>query len=499
MEKYVLAIDQGTTSSRAIIFDTSGSVVTQWSKEFTQIYPHPGWVEHNAVEIFESVIECIQSVFRSIGCGYENIDSIGITNQRETTVLWDKKTGIPVHNAIVWQCRRTASRCNEIKKSIYNEIIFDKTGLVVDPYFCATKIESIFENNKDIYKRALNNEIAFGTIESYLIYRLSNGKSHVSDYSNASRTMLFNIHTLEWDKELLEFFTIPESILPKVIPNSQTDIKTDRSVTDGFEIPISGVIGDQQAALFGQRCFNKGDIKNTYGTGCFLLMNTGDKPRKSKNNLLSTIAWNIDGKTTYAMEGAVFIAGAVVQWLRDGIQFIENSGDSESLAHAAKDNGVIMVPAFTGLGSPYWDPDVRGAIFGITRDTGRAEIAKAALQSIAFQTAELVNAMKNDFSGTIGHFYADGGASANNYLMQFQSDLLHIEINAVTMRETTALGAAFLAGLATGYYENIDYLKGLNKAISVYKPSINSAQSKLLMKRWQKAVEAVRLFGNGDI
>lgn len=492
--KYVLSIDQGTASSRAILFDKYGNVFGQYSKEFTQIYPKPGWVEHDPDEIYDSVIECIENVFKINNVSYSDIDSIGITNQRETTVLWDKKTGRPVHNAIVWQCRRTAARCNDIKKSIFNDILFDKTGLVVDPYFCATKIEYIFENNPDIYERALNDEIAFGTIDSWLIYKLSGFKHHVTDYSNASRTMLFNIHTLEWDKELLEFFKIPNSILPQVIPNSQKIVKSSPDVTDGVSVFISGIAGDQQAALFGQRCFEKGDIKNTYGTGCFLLMNTGDKPRKSRNNLLTTIAWNIDGRTTYAMEGAVFIAGAVVQWLRDGLSIISDTLETEKLVKEAKGDSVIMVPAFTGLGSPYWDPDVRGVIFGLTRDTGRAEIVKAALQSIAYQTSDLVSAMKNDFGGKINHFFADGGASANSFLMQFQSDILNININAVKMRETTALGAAFLAGLATGFYEDMEYLKSIKKDVDVYKPSLSKEESSSLISRWKKALDALIQF-----
>ncbi len=495
-QKYILAIDQGTTSSRAILFNPNAEIIAQKNFEFTQIYPRPGWVEHNPEEIWQTVLKAFQYIIDESGIKYQDIDSIGITNQRETTVIWDRKTGKPIHNAIVWQCRRTADRCNKIKESIYNSIIYDKTGLVTDPYFCATKIEYILSNVENAQKSAEKGDLCFGTIESWLIYKLTAGKHHVSDYSNASRTMLLNIHTLDWDSELLEYFNIPISMMPQLISNSANNIFADPSYFGGHKIPISGVVGDQQGALFGQACFNKGDVKNTYGTGCFLLMNIGKKPRKSNNRLLTTIAWHINNEVTYAMEGAVFIGGAVIQWLRDGLGIIDNSSKTSDIAKSNTKESVLFVPAFTGLGSPYWDPDVRGSILGITRDTTRDDIVKAALEGIAYQTADLYESMKSDFGGKIGDFKADGGASKNEYLMQFQSNIIQNRVFASDMNETTALGAAFFAGLATGFFPSIDYIKGLKRTFTSYDPLINKLQSDNLYHRWKKGVESVVSFKN---
>lgn len=493
-KKYILSIDQGTTSSKALLFNKNALAVDRESEEFRQIYPKPGWVEHSPEEIFDSVIKAVRNVVKRTNIDYKEIDSIGITNQRETTVLWDKKTGKPVHNAIVWQCRRTAARCNEIKKNDFNDKIFEKTGLIVDPYFSATKIEYLLNTVPNLRERAENGEIAFGTIDSWLVYNFTGKKYHVTDYSNASRTMLFNINTLKWDDDLLKFFRIPKSLLPEVIPSSQNMILSSGEYFEGNEIPISGLIGDQQGALFGQCCFNEGDIKNTYGTGCFLLMNTGKVLKKSANKLLSTIAWNINGETTYALEGAVFIAGAVVQWLRDSIQIIKSSEETEKIALNNKKNGVVFVPAFSGLGTPYWDPDVRGGIFGITRDTDRADIIKASLEGIAYQAKDLFEAMKRDFGKNIGVFKTDGGASKNRYLMQFQSDILQLDIHSVKMSETTSLGAAFLAGLATGFFPGIKYVENIYREISHYTPKKSSEEADILYKKWRKAVEALKSF-----
>ncbi|HOV12953.1 MAG TPA: glycerol kinase GlpK, partial [Spirochaetota bacterium] len=415
-------------------------------------------------------------------------------NQRETTILWDKKTGKPISNAIVWQCRRTSDRCNKIKETKFADTIYEKTGLIVDPYFSATKIEYLLKNIPDLKNRVLNGEIAFGTVDSWLVYNLTGKKHHVTDYSNASRTMLFNINTLKWDSDLLDFFDIPKSILPEVIPTSQNQIFASKEFFPNNEIPISGIVGDQQGALFGQCCFNEGDIKNTYGTGCFLLMNTGKTPKKSNNKLLSTIGWNINGETTYAMEGAVFIAGAVVQWLRDSLQIIMNSAESEKIALNNKKSGVVFVPSFSGLGTPYWDPDVRGGILGITRDTDRSDIVKAALEGIAYQAKDLFEAMKSDFGKNIGHFRTDGGASKNKYLMQFQSDILQVDIHNVKMAETTSLGAAFLSGLATGFFPNLKYIENIYKEIVYYSPKINTNEANALYSKWKCAIDALKIF-----
>lgn len=489
MKKYILAIDQGTTSSRAILFNKNAEIVDLENIEFRQIYPKPGWVEHSPEEIYDTIIKAIETIVTRKKIKYEEIDSIGITNQRETTILWDKKTGKPFHNAIVWQCRRTADRCSEIKKGGYADIIFDKTGLIVDPYFSATKIEYLLNNIEGLREKAKKGEVAFGTVDSWLVYNLTKGKYHITDYSNASRTMLFNINTLEWDSDLLKFFNIPKEILPEVIPNCLKNIYTDKSIFS-IEIPIGGIIGDQQGALFGQRCFNEGDIKNTYGTGCFLLMNIGKKQKKSSNKLLTTIAWNINGETYYALEGAVFIAGAVVQWLRDSLQIISNSTETEKIALQNKKESLIFVPAFSGLGTPYWNPEVRGAIFGITRDTDKSDIIKAALEGIAFQTKDLLEALKCDFS-KIHSFKVDGGSSKNSYLMQFQSDIIQETIKVVKLTETTALGAAYLAGLSTGFFPSLKYIENIEQEIIFYFPKISKEIAEQKYSKWKKAIDAL--------
>jgi len=494
MKKYILALDQGTTSSRAILFNKNSQIVDIESVEFRQIYPRPGWVEHQPEEILDSILHVIKAVVKRKNISFEEIDCIGITNQRETTVLWDKKTGKPVHNAIVWQCRRTSDRCADIYKKKYDKTIFEKTGLVVDPYFSATKIEYILNNVAGLREKAQKGEIAFGTIDSWLVFNLTGGKHRVTDYSNASRTMLFNIHTLKWDEDLLDFFNIPKEILPEVVPNSCKGIVADHPVFEGTKIPIGGIVGDQQGSLFGQKCFYEGDIKNTYGTGCFLLMNIGKTAKKSKNRALTTIAWNIDGETTYALEGAVFIAGAVVQWLRDSLQIINDSAVTEKISLENKKDSLVFVPAFSGLGTPYWDPEVRGAIFGITRDTDRADIIKAALDGIAYQAKDLLEALKSDFCKDIGRYRADGGASKNRYLAQFQADILQENVNVVKMSETTALGAAFFAGLSTGFFPSLKYIENIDQEIVVYKPKISPEEADQKYARWKKAVEALRKF-----
>jgi glycerol kinase len=493
MKKYILSLDQGTTSSRAILFDKNAEVVKQKNIEFKQIYPKPGWVEHDPFDILGTVMQTVKELLSETGISYDDIDSIGITNQRETTIVWDKKTGKPVYNAIVWQCRRTSDRCSKIKESGYDKTIFEKTGLVADPYFSATKIEYLLDSIDGLKAKAAKGEIAFGTVDSWLIYNLTGGKRHVTDYSNASRTMLFNIHTLKWDDELLSYFNIPRAMLPEVIPNSQKSFSTSKNFF-GAEIPITGIAGDQQSSLFGQCCFNEGDIKNTYGTGCFLLMNTGAKAMTSKNKMLSTIAWNIDGVTTYALEGAVFIAGAAVGWLRDTIRIIDTSAESEHLAYESTNDEIMFIPAFSGLGTPYWDPDVKGAIFGLTRDTDRKDIAKAALEGIAYQAKDLIDALEKDAGAIELRYNADGGATKNKYLMQFQSDIMQREIYVANMSETTSLGAAFLAGLATEFFPDMEYLIKLAAKKTVFKPKMTSGEAQSKMKKWKQAVAAVRLF-----
>ena len=485
-KKYVLALDQGTTSSRAIIFDKNQKIVAMAQKEFTQIYPKEGWVEHDAVEIYSSQYGVMIEAIVKSGIDPAEIAGIGITNQRETTVLWDKTTGRPVYNAIVWQCRRTADICDGLVARGLDKYIKESTGLVVDAYFSGTKIKWILDNVEGVREKAEKGEILFGTIDSWLVYKLTGGKVHVTDYTNASRTMLFNIHTLEWDKKLLEELDIPASILPQVLPSSHIYGYAD---IQGVSIPISGIAGDQQAALFGQRCFEKGDAKNTYGTGCFLLMNTGTTPYKSNSGLVTTIAVGIDGKVEYALEGSVFVGGAVIQWLRDEMRFLTESRDAEYYAQKVSDTGgVYLIPAFTGLGAPYWDMYARGAIVGITRGTKREHIIRAAQESIAYQSLDLVKAMEKDTGMALNVLNVDGGASRDAFLMQFQADILDKKVQRPIVKETTALGAAYLAGLATGLWNSREELKTGDWCDKIFTPDMTEEKREKLVKGWHKAV-----------
>jgi glycerol kinase len=495
MNDFILALDQGTTSSRAIVFDHSGLPVATAQKEFTQIYPKPGWVEHNPEEIWSSQIGVATEVLAKAGLASTNIAGIGITNQRETTVVWDRATGKPVHNAIVWQDRRTAEFCDKLKNEGKAKIIQEKTGLIIDAYFSATKVRWILENVKDARQLAEKGLLAFGTVDSWLIWNLTRGKLHITDVSNASRTMLYNIHTLEWDKDLLEIFGIPESMLPEV--RSSSDIYGRTVGQFSTEIPVAGIAGDQQAALFGQMCIEPGMVKNTYGTGCFMMMNIGSKPIESKSKLLTTIAWKIGNETRYAFEGSIFIAGAVVQWLRDGLGIISKSGDVEKLAAKVKDSeGVYFVPAFAGLGAPYWNQHARGTIVGITRGSTSAHIARAALDSIAYQTLEVLQAMEKDSGIEIKELRVDGGATVNNNLMQFQSDLLQANVIRPKITETTALGAAYLAGLAVKYWNSIDDIKKQWQIDKTFVPVMPSEETESLIKGWHRAVIAAEAWAS---
>ena len=490
MSEYILALDQGTTSSRSIIFDKKGNIVSVAQREFKQIFPKPGWVEHNAEEIWSTQFGTMAEVTAMAGIEMKQIAAIGITNQRETTVVWDRKNGKPIHNAIVWQDRRTAHYCDELKKADHAKMIQEKTGLVIDAYFSATKLKWILDNVEGAREKANKGELAFGTIDSWLVWKLSGGKIHITDVSNASRTMLLNIHSCQWDEGLLKLFEIPSSVLPEVVPSSKEYGKTGNIVPD-INIPIAGIAGDQQAALFGQMCTEQGMVKNTYGTGCFMLMNTGTKAILSKNNLLTTIAWNIDGTTEYALEGSVFIAGAVVQWLRDGLKIIRNSSEVEKLSASVDDaDGVYVVPAFAGLGTPYWNQHARGSIYGLTRGSTDAHIARAALDSIAFQTYDVLKAMEADAGISIAELRVDGGATVNNSLMQFQSDILNTKVIRPKVTETTALGAAYLAGLAVGFWKNIDEIKDQWQSDKDFNPSMDKAKKEELIKGWQRAVKA---------
>lgn len=490
--KYILALDQGTTSSRAIVFDRRGNILGMAQSEFRQIYPKSGWVEHNPLDIKSSQFGAVTEALVRSGVGIDDIQAIGITNQRETTIVWDKRTGQPVYNAIVWQCRRTAEDCEQLKNSGLERRIYEKTGLIVDPYFSATKIKWILDNVEGARARAERGELLFGTVDTYLMWQLSEGKIFATDYTNASRTMLFNIHTLQWDKELLELFGIPECMLPKAYPSSHKFGVTSNRIF-GREIPICGVAGDQQAALFGQLCTNRGDVKNTYGTGCFMLMNTGNTPVESKNGLVTTIAASVGGKVQYALEGSVFIAGAVVQWLRDGMRLVENAAETERIATSVADaGGVYIVPAFVGLGAPYWDSDARGTVVGITRGTRREHFVRAALESIAYQVQDILQAMQSDLNIKISSLNVDGGASANNFLMQFQSDLLNCEIDRPAVVETTALGTAYLAGLASGYWKDEKDICDNRRIGKIFTPAMEENKRKELLDGWRKAVRQTR-------
>lgn len=493
MKQYILAIDQGTTSCRAILFNESGSIVGIAQKEFTQIYPKAGWVEHDAEEIWNIQYKVIQSVLYKNHIKVEQVQAIGITNQRETTVVWDKQTGKPIYHAIVWQSRQTEDICKRWKGKGFENEVKEKTGLLIDPYFSATKIKWILENVEGAAEKAEKGELLFGTIDSWLIYKLSGGKLHITDYSNASRTMLFHIRELQWDAQLLKKFNIPVLMMPEVRPSSEIYGLTDPSLFQGAEIPIASAIGDQQAALFGQCCFQEGMVKNTYGTGCFILMNTKEKSIVSRNGLVTTIAWNFDGVVEYALEGSVFMGGATIQWLRDELELLESSKESEYFAGQVEDtNGVYLVPAFTGLGTPYWDSEARGIIAGLTRGTNKNHLIRAGLESIAYQTYDVVKAMERDSGIPIQLLRADGGASANDFLMQFQSDILHCQIDRLEVLETTALGAAFLAGLATGFWKDREEIQALLRKEHSFIPCMEESQRKNRIDGWAAAVNRAR-------
>ena len=489
MKKYILALDQGTSSSRAIIFDSHGKIKATSQKEFTQIFPKPGWVEHNPMEIWSSQASVIAEAITSIGINGRNIAGIGITNQRETTIVWDAETGEPVYNAIVWQDRRTSRFCDRLKKQQgLIETIRSKTGLIIDAYFSATKVNWILENVPGAREKAERGKLRFGTVDTWLVWMLTRGEVHVTDVSNASRTMLFNIHTLEWDKELLELFNIPVSMMPEVKSSSEVYGYTKATIF-ASEVPIGGMAGDQQAALFGQMCTEPGSVKNTYGTGCFLLMNSGEKPIMSENNLLTTIAWKIGDTVNYALEGSIFVAGSVVQWLRDGLGIIRTSKEVEKLATSVHDNGgVYFVPALTGLGAPHWDQYAKGSIYGITRGTTAGHIARAALEGIAFQTMDIVRAMEKDAGCPLKELKVDGGATANNLMMQFQADILGTSVIRPKVTETTALGAAYLAGLAVGYWESIDHIKSQWGVDREFTPQVDEETVQSLRDGWADAI-----------
>ena len=492
MPKYIMSLDQGTTSCRCIIFNRKGENVSIAQKEIKQIYPYPGFVEHDAMEIWAIQIGVAQQAMRQIGAEYHDIAAIGITNQRETTVVWDKGTGRPVYNAIVWQCRRTAEYCDELKSEGLTDTIRNKTGLFIDAYFSATKLKWILDHTENGRERARKGELLFGTVESWLIWKLTKGKVHVTDYSNAARTMLFNINDLKWDEELLSVFDIPEAMLPRAVPSSCFYGESDPLIFGGT-IPITSASGDQQAALFGQACFQEGNVKNTYGTGGFLLMNTGKKPVYSKNGLLTTIAWGIDKDVNYALEGAVFVAGAAVQWLRDELKIIEKASDTEMIALSVPDtNGIYFVPAFVGLGAPYWDPYARGIITGLSRGTNRNHLIRAALEAIAYQTFDVLLAMHEDSGIELAALKVDGGASANDFLMQFQADIIGTPVERPLNRESTAFGAACLAGLAVGYWNNTEDIKDNRSIDRVFEPVMSKADRERLLLGWHKAVSRCR-------
>ncbi len=488
-EKYILSLDQGTSSSRAVIYDVMGKVYSLAQRELRQYFPQPGWVEHDPMEIWSSQISVASEALLKKGLSPKQIAAIGITNQRETTIIWNRKTGVPIHNAIVWQDRRTAGYCDRLKRSGHSELIRQKTGLEVDAYFSATKIKWLLEHVPDARKMAEKGELAFGTVDSWLIWNLTEGEQHLTDVTNASRTMLFNINSLEWDEDLLQLFDIPVEILPEVKPTSSFFAETAGKMIQA-RIPISGVAGDQQAAMFGQMCVKEGMVKNTYGTGCFLMMNIGGQPVSSKNRLITTIAWKIKDELVYALEGSVFTAGAVVQWLRDGLKIINTSKDIEQMADNAENtDGVYFVPAFTGLGAPYWNPDARGIIAGIHRGTTNAHIARAALESIAFQSNDVMLAMQNDTQGQLTNVRVDGGAAANNLLMQTQADLSQLDIERSSSSEATSLGAAFFAGLAVGFWKDIQSLERLWSTDRVFRPSISKTDAEARCKSWHNAVK----------
>lgn len=490
MKKYILSFDQGTTSSRAILFDKTGSIIATAQQEFTQIFPQSGWVEHDAMEIWGTQSGVARQVLEETGTSPDEVAAIGITNQRETTVVWNKNTGKPVYNAIVWQCRRTAPICDELKAKGWADKIREKTGLIIDAYFSGTKVKWILDNVAGAREQAEKGELLFGNIDTWLIWNLTRGKVHVTDYTNASRTMLFNIKTLQWDDEILKELNIPRSILPEVKPSSCVYGQTDERTFGGAAIPIAGAAGDQQAALFGQACFDAGMAKNTYGTGCFMLMNTGDKPIASKNGLLTTIAWGINNKVSYALEGSIFVAGASIQWLRDQLRLVYNAAETEYYAGLVEDtNGVYVVPAFTGLGAPYWDMYARGAIVGLSRGAKREHIVRATLESIAYQTKDVLSAMEKDSGITLKALKVDGGAAANNFLMQFQADILNVPVHRPKVLETTALGAAYLAGLAVGFWKDQNEIRSNWAVDREFTVHMDDALRTKCYAGWQKAVK----------
>src|SRR5690625_1808996 len=494
-KKFILALDQGTTSSRAILFNKQGEIVETAQQEFEQFFPHPGWVEHDANEIWTSVLACIAGVLRKSDISPSQIEGIGITNQRETTVVWDRHTGKPIYKAIVWQSRQTDDICKTLKEQNLETIFRDKTGLLLDPYFAGTKVKWILDNVEGAREKADNGDLMFGTIDTWLVYKLSGKEAHITDYSNASRTLMYNIYDLQWDDELLELLKVPKSMLPEVRQSSEVYAHTVDYHFFGHEVPIAGVAGDQQAALFGQACFEEGMAKNTYGTGCFMLMNTGEKGIPSEHGLLTTLAWGVDGKVEYALEGSIFVAGSAIQWLRDGLQIIESSPDSELFAEKVDStDGVYFVPAFVGLGTPYWDSDARGAVFGLTRGTTKEHFIRATLESLAYQTKDVINVMTLDSEIELKSLRVDGGAVKNNLLMQFQSDMLGVPVERPVVQETTALGAAYLAGLAVGFWKSKEEIRDNWKLDHMFDHDLEVEKRDELYAGWKKAVEATRVF-----
>lgn len=495
MEKYILSIDQGTTSTRVILFNKHGEIKGVSQREFTQHFPKAGWVEHDANEIWSTVLSCFASVLTESNIRPNQIAGIGITNQRETTVVWDKTTERPIYNAIVWQSRQTQEICNDLKDKGLEDEFREKTGLLLDPYFSGTKVKWILDNVEGAREKAENGDLLFGTIDSWLVWKLSGCKVHVTDYSNASRTLMYNIHELKWDEQLLEYLTVPASMLPEVRPSSEVYGKTANHHFFGHQIPIAGIAGDQQAALFGQACFESGEAKNTYGTGCFMLMNTGEKAVKSDNGLLTTLAYGIDGKVNYALEGSIFVAGSALQWLRDGMRMIQSAPQSEDYATQVTDaDGVYVVPAFVGLGTPYWDSEARGAVFGLTRGTQKEHFIRATLESLAYQTRDVLDAMEKDSKIEVKTLRVDGGAVKNDFLMQFQSDILDVPVERPEINETTALGAAYLAGLAVGYWESKEEIRDRWNLEKQFDPKMDEQTREDLYKGWQTAVKATQVF-----
>lgn len=495
MNKYILSLDQGTTSSRAILFNKDGKIVHVAQKEFTQHFPKPGWVEHNAQEIWGSILAVIATCLSEADVKPEQVAGIGITNQRETTVVWDKTTGKPIYNAIVWQSRQTSEICDDLKEKGYGEIVHEKTGLLIDAYFSGTKVKWILDNVEGAREKADRGELLFGTIDTWLVWKLSGGNVHVTDYSNASRTLMYNIHELRWDEELLEMLTVPKNMLPEVRSSSEVYGHTVDYHFFGQNVPIAGIAGDQQAALFGQACFGEGMAKNTYGTGCFMLMNTGEKAVKSNHGLLTTIAWGLNGKVEYALEGSIFVAGSAIQWLRDGMRMFKDASKSEEYATRVEStDGVYIVPAFVGLGTPYWDSEVRGAVFGLTRGTTKEHFIRATLEALAYQTKDVLCAMEADSGIELKTLRVDGGAVKNNFLMQFQSDLLDVPVERPEVNETTALGAAYLAGLAVGYWENQETISKQWNMDKRFKPEMQDEKREELYSGWKKAIEATKAF-----